>query len=328
MKSEFDPIEFLVRCRFPRLSLVGVATLGERKRTTESGADLAAMAKEAALYREELGRLSSSEIDMRVDQERKRLRLAEEQRIRREEAALWFNQPDVAADFGYWAAASYWTQDEAVALSLGKEPRQVTWEALSPYLNKSPLANDFADRRLLVQRAVTMQQLYTHTLPPFFLAWARRTKMQVPPELEVAVEALGQQIADWKTFYDAKVQLVEALQERLELEKKTTEQQAAQIAELDRASSEAAERVRSIIAEKDSRIAELESGSSKSAASRERQSLLKLVIGMAIKGYGHNPDAARTSTSREISSDLQLIGLSLDEDTIRRYLTEAKDLLP
>ncbi|WP_305989284.1 hypothetical protein [Roseibium sp. MMSF_3544] len=66
----------------------------------------------------------------------------------------------------------------------------------------------------------------------------------------------------------------------------------------------------------------------KHLATRERESLLKLVISMAIGGYGYDPKASRSSTAKDIASDLQQIGLSLDEDTVRKYLKEAKGLLP
>jgi hypothetical protein len=61
---------------------------------------------------------------------------------------------------------------------------------------------------------------------------------------------------------------------------------------------------------------------------RERDSLLKLVLGMAIDGYGFDPKAPRSPTARELSDHLQRLGLSLSDDTIRAYLTEAKALLP
>ena len=61
---------------------------------------------------------------------------------------------------------------------------------------------------------------------------------------------------------------------------------------------------------------------------RERNSLLKLIIGMAIKGYTYDPKAGRTGIVREIASDLEQLGISLDDDTIRKYLSEAKELLP
>ncbi len=49
---------------------------------------------------------------------------------------------------------------------------------------------------------------------------------------------------------------------------------------------------------------------------------------MAIKGYSYDPKASRNPTAKEVASDLSLIGLRLDEDTVRKYLAEATELLP
>jgi hypothetical protein len=60
---------------------------------------------------------------------------------------------------------------------------------------------------------------------------------------------------------------------------------------------------------------------------RERDSLLKLVIGTAMGGYGYVP-GQRSEIPRQIASDLASRGLSLDEDTVRKWLKEATALLP
>lgn len=62
--------------------------------------------------------------------------------------------------------------------------------------------------------------------------------------------------------------------------------------------------------------------------SRERESLLKLVIGMAVKGYGYDPKASRSDKVSEIAGDLTKLGIPLTDDTVRKYLREARDLLP
>jgi hypothetical protein len=59
-----------------------------------------------------------------------------------------------------------------------------------------------------------------------------------------------------------------------------------------------------------------------------RTSLLKLVIGMAIGGYGFNPRSARNDATKDISSDLERSGVPLDRDTILRWLREGSELLP
>lgn len=61
---------------------------------------------------------------------------------------------------------------------------------------------------------------------------------------------------------------------------------------------------------------------------RERESLLKIVIGVAVSRYEHDPKAKRTETAKKIASDLAILDLSLSEDTIRKYLKEGGDLLP
>ncbi len=61
---------------------------------------------------------------------------------------------------------------------------------------------------------------------------------------------------------------------------------------------------------------------------RERDTLLKLVIGMAVEQYGYNPSSGRNDATANIQNDLALCGLSMHVDTILAKLREASDLLP
>lgn len=61
---------------------------------------------------------------------------------------------------------------------------------------------------------------------------------------------------------------------------------------------------------------------------RERKSMLRLIVGLAMQGYRYDPKALRSSIPKEISDNLDLIGLPLDTDTIRKYLREGQELLP
>ena len=65
-----------------------------------------------------------------------------------------------------------------------------------------------------------------------------------------------------------------------------------------------------------------------SLGTRERESLLKLVIGMAIEGYRYDPKASRGAAAMEIVNDLAKLGIPLDPDTVRKYLREGRELLP
>lgn len=70
----------------------------------------------------------------------------------------------------------------------------------------------------------------------------------------------------------------------------------------------------------------------KPLSTKERETMLKLIIGMAIDGYGYDLSAAKSPLTGEgeesLHAHLQLCGISVDPDTIRKYLKEAKALLP
>jgi ribosomal protein S16 len=148
-----------------------------------------------------------------------------------------------------------------------------------------------------------MRQLYDPVLPSTFLAWAQRVGLPIEPALLAAVEAAGVQIAEWQSIAEMRAETIE-----------TYISTVAQLTEL-------IERLKSSLDEK-AQLAQ------KDVSTRERDSLLKLVIGMAVKGYAYDPMASRNSATADIASDLASLGIGLDTDTIRKWLKEGADLLP
>jgi hypothetical protein len=244
---------------------------------------------EAERYLEALNKLSDSEIDSQYENALEALR-AEADRV---EAERPFNQPHARADVSRWAKMAYWTPDEAVALSLGRDPVIANWETVQQLVAESRFASRFAAQREIVLRAKAMGQLRDKTAPALFLAWAERMQFPMPDDLVDSVKSVGTPATDWKKLFDQSQLKVEALTARLE--------------ELER--------------EKPTAETEL-------LDPRERESLLKLVIGMAIGAYRYDPSAKRSSIVSEIAGDQHLIGLSISEDTVRRHLANAKELLP
>ena len=62
----------------------------------------------------------------------------------------------------------------------------------------------------------------------------------------------------------------------------------------------------------------------------ERNTMLKLIIGMAIDAYGYDPKNSRNSATGDkngISAKLQAHNINISDDTIRKYLTEAKEIV-
>lgn len=61
---------------------------------------------------------------------------------------------------------------------------------------------------------------------------------------------------------------------------------------------------------------------------KERESLLKLVIGMAVEQYNYDPHSLRNEATADIATDLATNGVPLDRDTILKWLREGAELLP
>lgn len=60
---------------------------------------------------------------------------------------------------------------------------------------------------------------------------------------------------------------------------------------------------------------------------RERSTMLKLIIALAVNGYGYDPKAERSTIPSEIESDMNLLGIGINLETIRKHLRSGSALL-
>lgn len=114
------------------------------------------------------------------------------------EAGRIYNQKQAAADFVHWSKAAHWTIDEALALSFGKEPELVNWKKIEPYKNKSPFVKAYAKRRELATRAIHAKKLSDPVMPVVFISWAKELRIELPSELLVELENVGNTAIDWQ----------------------------------------------------------------------------------------------------------------------------------
>jgi hypothetical protein len=332
-----ERIDYLVGRRFPLSYLLKIPpsiSLGSR----EPPSDTRELRKAVEAFTKELAALTSEALVARWKEEKgkefEQLRAKAEQ----EERERFFNQPHANADFDHWSKAAHWTLDEAIALSFGRAPEVVRWDQLQKFTSLgSPFVAQYARRRDLAMRALAWKQLYDPVLPGIFLAWAKRTDIPVPPELTKAVQERGVQVADWKSLHDEAVAARQGDAEAAE----------AHIADWRRLLDEATAQLKSehsqwieIVNGKNAKIAALEgeieeyksqqfaSKPEQGIGTRERDSLLKLVIGMAVAAYVYDPKAVRSDKVKEIADDLSGAGVPLDVDTVRKWLREAAELLP
>ena len=60
---------------------------------------------------------------------------------------------------------------------------------------------------------------------------------------------------------------------------------------------------------------------------RERSSMLKLIATMAVGGYRYNPHKDYTKVVGEILDDASGLGISITDDTIRKYLKLSRKMI-
>ena len=285
-------VNYLVGRKYPRL---WAARLARKRGGSADELDPERVAA-AIKYRSDLYAMPSSELQSHYTAEV----LAQAKAA--EEARNW-NQPYARTHYDFWTKTAYWKLDEAAALNLGRDPHHVTWEKLKSYAASSPFARRYERQRDLILRAKAMGQLFDPVIPGLFLAWAQRTEIELDARLVEAVEARGIQVADWKTHYD-----------RMD-----------EIAQNNKAVGEEALRR---VAELEALLRDREALAAKGLSTRERNSLLKIVLGMAMACYKHDPRASRMKTAGLISDELEQVGLSVSDDTIRKYLSEAAEFAP
>jgi len=321
-----DIIEVLVRRKFPPTVLASLSNQPQPKGTTTLGRIL--RHEEVTRYRSELQNLPSDQLQSLYDTETAAA-LAD---MQREENARFFNQPQAKADYDYWSKAEHWSLDEAIALAFGKAPEIVSWDKIKTYAGTSPFVKQYSRLRDLADRARVWAKLYDPVLPPIFLKWAEDNEITVPAELAEKVSKLKGKLVDWKKRYED----IEATNDQLlasyDKLKGMYDQHIADWKDVVKKQSDLIESNQRRIAELEGELAAVSAAPpapelAKNQSLIERQNMLKAIFGMAVRGYSYNPADKRSKTVAEIVSDLELEGIRLSDDTIRRYLKEARDLL-
>ena len=268
-------------------------------------------------YCDQLHEMPFEELQALYQQE---LQAKYEQEKQQEELQRFFNWPSANADLTHWSKAAQWTLDEATALSFGKAPEVVNWASVKDLVGLSPFATQYARVLDLAQRAKEQQQLHDPVLPGLFLAWAKRNEFDYPPELE--------ELADWISLYDEQARVFADLKRRYDrIKAQYNENQSLLIAkEMETAK---------LLKDNDTlreRLAELEIAvqavKEKPLLTKERQTALKLIIGLVVGVYGRDSWKKGSSIVSDITDDLARDGLKLDPDTVRKWLREAAEVLP
>jgi hypothetical protein len=246
---------------------------------------------EIAAYRAELMKSDPENIDFTFRHEQDRM-----------EFDPLFCDPLNPSDISFWCKARFWKIDEAAALLFGKDPDKVNRpDILSSHYSENSFyfTKEYFRVCTLMERAQEAGQMSRTSTPGAFLTWAKRVGIPYPPELEKQVLLHGHAVIDWMAHYK----------------------------ELKAKSDREIDRLKKTIEELQKVIDKAQAGD-KPLHAKERNSMLKMIGGMAIAYHGYDTQAERSTTVSEITADLLRIGIDLSDDTVRKYLIESKELLP
>ncbi|MCG7867612.1 MAG: hypothetical protein JAY74_14785 [Candidatus Thiodiazotropha taylori] len=206
-----NPVDFLVERKYPTAHLLQSRTQASGSSVTnitntQKGQILTFKAELQAEIQAYKAKLKAMPVDQMLSLfETEQEKYRQEQVIKAEkiEQQRYFNRPSADADYEHWCKAAYWSLDEAIALSFGKEPELVNWKILKndDSFPSSKFIENYKKIRELVLRAKAVRQLSDPCVPSTFLSWALQTNIDVPLELIKKVETQGNVVANWKHMY-------------------------------------------------------------------------------------------------------------------------------
>lgn len=274
-------------------------------------------------YKEKLEKLSEDEFEKLYKElvKKKEAIRRKDEELRQEKINQreyeWFLDPKYNADFDYWLKADYWSVEECLALAFGKNPKEIYYNKVSlarcselkssPFVKKYFELFDLAERSIVVGSLKTMPN-YTPTKtenkkvkPLDFVNWAKSKNISLPEKL------LG--------VLQPKATLKE--EHFLEILDKTSKNNQEMLEEITK--------LRDQLKNKTDELEKIKS--EKVLGITEKRSLLKMIYGMAIVGYGWNPESSRSEKTAEIMRDVnQNFNKPITDDTVRKWLKEAKQM--
>lgn len=227
----------------------------------------------------------------------------------------FFNQKNTHADFDYWSKMSEWSMEEAIALSFSKNPEIVTVKRIEGVLSyTSPFVEKYLKLKELAIRAKKANNFTDASIPmpndpirPYkYVEWIQRNNLDFPPELADKVSRVHITNKPPKSDLEKAMERLERASRPSPFEKgiEQLKVSAKRVAEKERAQKP------------------------KPLLTREKETLLKIIIGMAIDAYGYDPRATRSPFPKELEGILGGLDISVSDDTIRDKLKEAMELLP
>jgi hypothetical protein len=240
-------------------------------------------------YELQLASIDPQEVKKLWDEER--AKEAEENLVveRRKEASYIFNQSEAQIDCVNAAQQSYWTLEECVAYSLGKDPSKVNKKSMMPY-SQTTFGKEFFRRINLIQRGKICLELSEINRPNSCVQWFKCKGISFSDEL---VEIMSNKPGNIIDLREENQALRDTIKQQLKKENEIKSHE-----------------------EKGHKL-----------HGHEKKSLQQLFIGIAALFYGE--ENIKNVKASEISKDLlEQSNIDLNVDTVRKHLKDSLKWLP
>lgn len=108
-----------------------------------------------------------------------------------------YNSEYVRADFSYWLPFDSWSINQAVCLSLNRDPRKVSWKQdVFAYTDISRVAKEFGRRRALIKSAQAANRLDPPIQPELFCMWCAEKKLHIPVGMRKLVKPTAHHVLE------------------------------------------------------------------------------------------------------------------------------------
>lgn len=285
--------------------------------------------------RKELEGLPDDTLDHRYVQ-RQAARVAEyEADMQRLEEQLPLNTPGALADHEFWARQALWTIEEAIALSMNRNPKAINSANLSTdeQAIRSRFAREYFARLQTCQRALEAGLIQNPMPPGAFVAWFDRVRLRQPQELFDALSKFEILITDWKVEHDKAASDRDALLEHSHQLQSSLDSLQQQALAAERASWEQITALRQEITRLQDQIADTsinasESDSQEELLPKQRRSHEIVLAAIAKEKFRYDPKETRSSAPKNICDCVERVGLSIDRGTVLKLLKQSAKQLP
>ena len=243
------------------------------------------------------------------------------------------------ADFGQELQKPYWTIDDSVPILLGIDPAFAQVSDFAPNRYKDEKATEAMRLRSLVQQAQEVGDLDQRFRPYVLINWAIGLHIFVPEKLlQIALDR-GMAIIGYLNRVES---LIEHYTSKAKLAATESASQSARIVELNTIIGEQANQLAALMpkveqlqndlrqaAENASEISKNERPCAQTErtgpVTRSYNMACKLLFGLAKLRYELDFASTQKSKTSEIMSDLEQVGIAVDDETLQKHLMVGSD---